>query len=160
MKIDLSPATDWWAGRTERERLMLTVMLVLLGALVAWYGVIQPLRHGARSASEARAESAMRLEEARVMAREIEILQGRFGAPRSGEALEALVVKSAAENGVALDRRQADGAALTVWADAADPKTFLAWLALLQSRDGVAVTSLTALPGPGGRVQMQAALVG
>jgi general secretion pathway protein M len=160
MRFDLAPAADWWASRTPRERVMLIVMACLLAVVLVWYGLIQPLRNGAAAAGQARSESARRLDEAVAAGRRIETLQARFGAARSPQALEALVVESAAQDGVTLDRLQADGAILTVWADAADPKTFLAWLARLQSQSGVGVTNFTAIPGAGGRVQMQAALAG
>jgi general secretion pathway protein M len=160
MTFDLAPAADWWAGRTARERVMLTVMLSLIGAIVIWFGVIQPLRHGAEAASEARADAARQLAQATIMARQIETLQKRFGEPRTAQALEALVLESAIQNNVVLDRHQIDGALLTLWAEAADPKTFLAWLTLLQTRSGISVTSFTAIPGPGGRVQIQVALAG
>jgi general secretion pathway protein M len=158
VKADLTPLTEWWFGRSSRERLLLAVMLALLAVVVIWYGAVQPLRQGAAAAAEARAAAAASLARAEAMAARIQALQARSGATRTPEAFETLVADTAAKAGVVLDRRQRDGAVLTVWTDSGDPKTYFGWLSRLQHDNGVSVTSFTAIPGPGGRMQMQAAL--
>ncbi len=158
MKFDTTPALDLWNSRTPRERVLLCVMMALIAVLALWYGVVQPLRQGALAASEARAAAMARFSEATLAGQRIQTLQGRFGAQRTAAQMESLVTQSAAANGMMLDRQQANGAVLTVWADAADARTVFAWLDRLQARQGITVASLTVAPADGGGVQVQAGL--
>ncbi len=160
MKLALGTVDDLWAARSSRERVLVGVMLGLLAATALWFAVVAPLRAGAESAALERAASAERLSQAEATAARIAALQARFGARQAPAALGTLIADSAAQNGVVLDRRQAEGATVTVWAAAADSKAFFGWLSLLQTRHGVGVTSLTAIPGEGGAIQIQAALSG
>ncbi len=48
----LERANEWLAGRSERERLLLTVLSVLGIAAVGWYGIVQPLLIARQTAVE------------------------------------------------------------------------------------------------------------
>ncbi len=48
----------WWQSRSERERLMLGVMIALMAAVFVWLAVLRPLA-AARVAAEARHEAAV-----------------------------------------------------------------------------------------------------
>ena len=152
--------TRWWNERSRRERVMLSGMLTLIALTALWYGAVLPLRRGVDSAAEARAESASELAEVRTIAGRLEARRRIFGARRTVASLENLIVTSAAQSGVILDRRQADGATVTVWVGAVDSKRAFSWLATLQSQHGVGVTDLTAIPGEAGAIQVQATLAG
>lgn len=159
MKIETSGAADWWRLRSPRERGLLLIMLALLAGVAGWYGLIQPLRNGAQASALARAAAVARLERAQTLEAGIQAVEAKAGAPRGASQFEAAVNESAQRHGVVLDRRQMEGGTLNVWVDAADPKQFVGWLARLQAESGVAVANFTAIPGEGGRMQMQAGLV-
>jgi len=152
--------TRWWNERSRRERVMLSGMLTLIALTALWYGAVQPLRRGVDSAADARTESASELAEARAIAGRLEARRRTAGARRSVASLENLIVTSAARSGVTLDRRQADGASVTVWAGAVHSKRVFSWLAALQNQHQIGVTDLTAIPGEAGTIQVQATLAG
>lgn len=156
----LQSLTRWWNERSQRERVMLSGMLVLIAVTALWYGVIQPLRRGVESAAAAKAESAAELAEATTVAGRLDAQRRSVGTRRTASSLENLIATSAAQSGVTLDRHQLDDAAITVWAGATDAKRVFAWLAILQSRHGIGVTDLTAIPGEAGTIQVQATLAG
>ena len=80
--------TVWWNGRSPREQVLLSIMLVLVALTALWYGAIQPLRGGIETAAAVRAESAVQLAEARAVAGRIEAQQQKRGARRTPAALE------------------------------------------------------------------------
>ena len=54
-------AGAWWLARSRRERWMLVGLGLVLAALVAWYGLLTPLRWAAGEAADRRARAVANL---------------------------------------------------------------------------------------------------
>lgn len=156
MRVRVDPIQDWWTGRTPRERTLLGVMAALIVAVFGWYGLVAPLKTAAEDARERQAEAARTLAETRAAAAR---LRPTGRAPAGAEALQATLDEAAAGAALALDRRQVNGRAVTVWADAADARAVMSWLATLERR-GVRPDRLSVVRGDAGRVELEAAFSG
>lgn len=157
MTLDLAPLREAWAARTSRERVLLSVAAALLVGVLGWYGLVAPLGRAAEDAEADRRAAAERLTAVETGAREIKALS-RARSPSAAE-MEALVVQSAGEAGLTLDRRRAEADGVTVWMDAVPPTQLFAWLERLQARQ-VRVAGLTAIRGAGGAVEAEVRLAG
>ncbi len=136
----LNQARAWWLGRSDRERLMLGGLAVVLAALVAWYGVVTPLRRAADVMADrrARAEAGLALAKAALGP------GGRRPAAAAGP-LAATVDASAAAAGIAIERRREDAdGRLTVWIASIEPQVLMQWLVTLRDGHGVTVAALSA----------------
>jgi general secretion pathway protein M len=157
VKIDLAPARDAWSTRTPRERVLLSALAAVLVGLVGWYGLVAPLGRAAEDAEADRLAAAERL--ARVEAAAAEIRALSQARDPSAAEVEALVVQSAGEAGLTLDRRRTEADGVTVWLDAAPPAQLFTWLQGLQARQ-VRVAAFTAIRGAGGTVEAEVRLAG
>lgn len=158
MRLDLSPVRDAWAARSPRERVLLAVMCALIAALVLWYGLASPLLRGAEDARREREAAAERL--ARVEAGATLVRRLAASAPtRPAAEVEMLVVDSAAQSGLRVDRRRTESDGVTVWLDAATAPALFAWMDGLQTRQ-VAVRSFAASRGASGTVQAEVRFAG
>ncbi len=94
-------AQEWLAGRSRRERALLTVLAVLGVAIIGWYGVIQPLLV-ARQTAVARIELYEGLQ-ARLRAAPIGAAPTPAGAVAISGPLDEAVRQAAAAQGLAAD---------------------------------------------------------
>lgn len=157
MTLNLAPLRDAWAARTPRERVLLSFLAALLVAVVGWYGLVAPLGRAAEEAEADRRAAADRLTAVEAGAREIRSFS-RERAPSAAE-VEALVVQSASQAGLTLDRRRTEADGVTVWLDAVPPAQLFAWLQGLQARQ-VRIAGLTAIRGAGGTIEAEVRLAG
>ncbi len=134
----MSALLQAWDSRTPRERVLLAVMAVAVVAVVGFYGVIMPLKHGVEDARE-RVVVARQQADALAMA-------SRQSAPRAadGRPVSAIVEASPASLGapIARKRQEADGA-FTIWITAADARALLTWIAGLERSSGLSVVGVT-----------------
>lgn len=149
----------WWSERTGREKVLLGVMGVGVGAFGLWYGLYAPLL-AARERALDRYETA-RADQAdvgRTVAR-IKSLQGRVAAPAPSSAPEQAVATTAAAAGIPLARTEPDPeGGLRIAADAASATALFPWLGLLQREHGLAARNLTVVKGEGGGLRVDATL--
>lgn len=141
----LERASDWLAGRSERERLLLIVMATLGLAAAGWYGVIQPLLI-ARQTSIARIELYEGLQ-ARLRASPAGAVTTPGQAPVSGPLDEA--VRQAAAQALAVDVK-GDADTVTVTVAAARFDAAMSFVRALESGGAmIGQLRMEAGPGPG-----------
>jgi general secretion pathway protein M len=155
----MSAARTWWSGLSGRERRLVSVMIVLVGAMLFWLGIWRPI-HAGIDTGWARYGAALDTNAA-VRAR-LKVLR-RLPARSGGAAAELgqSVAQSAAEAGLTLDRSAGQGRgrfSLTI--GSARAGALLAWLAGLEAR-GIMVETISMTPGTTpGTVVAQAVLRG
>lgn len=152
----IEAARQWWLSRSDRERVLLAVMLVIVLGVGGWYGVVSPLRHAAQAEQARVKAAAVRLVSLKAMA--------AASAPRSGRSVgapQALVEASAAKAGVPISRRRQDAnSGFTIWIDAIDARALLPWVAALEQEGGVVVADFTASRRDGGLVEAEITFAG
>jgi general secretion pathway protein M len=143
---------QWWLALSARERLMLSVLGVVLLAVVGWYGVATPLM-GLSKASRERVELAStQLASLRALAAS---RPAGAAAPSAGTA-QSLVEAAAGKAGVSIARRRQDAnGRFTIWVSTIDARALLPWLASLERDGGVAVTDFTASRQDNGAVEAE-----
>lgn len=148
----IEAARQWWLALSGRERLMLSVLGVVVLAVVGWYGVATPLM-GLSKASRERVELAStQLANLRTLAAS---RPAGTASPSAGTA-QSLVEAAAGKAGVAIARRRQDAdGRFTIWVSTIDARALLPWLASLERDGGVAVTVFTASRQDNGAVEAE-----
>ncbi len=134
---------NWWAGLSDRERRLLSVLGAISVLLLFWYGLAAPLNQLAKEERIHQAQASGALVEAEALSQAIaEIDQMRAGAGRPGSVADHL--RSAAGSvGVGIAREQPDAnGGTSAWTEPVAAKALFAWLTLLKSEYGVGVRSL------------------
>lgn len=143
----------WWRDRTQRERWLIGLMLVLLAGLLAWLLVLRPLTAARRAAlaevavAEARSSEARRLAAAlSAPALSAPALSAASAAPAATAAPVIDVLgRRLAEAGLQPARLEAQGQGQAVLEIAAiNGRLLLGWAAALERRDGLVIAELTA----------------
>lgn len=138
----------WFQGLEPRERWMVSVCGVLVGATVLYLLVIEPyLTHRQQLTSEVaqKRELLAWMQDAKAEIRALES-QGRETSAGSGESLFSVVDRTAKEAGLGNSLRQItpDGdSAVRVRLDTARFDYMLQWLGQLEQAHGVSVTRVT-----------------
>jgi len=152
----IDAARQWWLSRSDRERVLLAVMLVAVLGVVGWYGVISPLRSAAEDSRERVETAAGKLASLKAAA--------RANAPQSGRsdaAPQVLVEASAVKAGVPIARRRQDAnGQFTIWVTAIDARTLLPWVAAVEREGGVTVADFTASRLDGGVIEAEITFAG
>ena len=132
----------WWSGRSERERILLAVMGVLVALLLFWLLVIRPI-DTAKASAQQRLDIATEAS-GRVAAVAASVRQARRLPPAALSASLPTAVGQAAQGaGLTLSRNDAQGPdRVTIGISTARSPAFFAWLASLQGQ-GVIVEKLT-----------------
>lgn len=128
---------DWWRTRDDRERRMLTAMLVLIAAFAYWYGLIVPLQRWRAAAHE---DYRQAVNEVQAMAMDLQriVALRRAGTPSlSSDALPAAVLAAADEAGLAVSRQRGDHGRFEIGIDSAEATQVLAWLDRLREQHGL-----------------------
>jgi general secretion pathway protein M len=156
----MSGLRTWWASLNNRERRLVTLMLVLAGAVFLWLGIWRPLRSGleggrARYAAAVDTNASVRAKLAMLKA----LPAGTKGS--AAGAADQIIAQSAAEAGLTLDRSASQGAGrIGITISSARAGALLGWLAQLEGR-GIAVETMSMTPGTTpGTVVVQAVLTG
>ena len=147
--------SDWYAALTARERLLVTVLGVIAGAILLVYGLILPLGRAHDAAHER--QRAASEQAGRIMAGLSMLDNASKQAPSgSAEPLNILIASSAEAQGFTLQSNQPRGndiAAIVI--PSALPGPALAWLNALEAR-GIQLESLTMTPGADGSTAINA----
>ncbi|MEP2989907.1 MAG: type II secretion system protein GspM [Parasphingorhabdus sp.] len=139
----------WFDALSSREKILISVLAILVAGFIAFYGVFKPFV-GAMNEAELRYQEAVE-RQARI---EIKAAffdakdQGSEGAVQSAAgSIETIISRSAGEAGFATSaiNTQSDNS-VTMTIDSAKPTAMFHWIALLEQR-GIIVVELLASPG-------------
>lgn len=141
----------WFAGLSQREKILVGIAGLLLAGLVGYYGIARPMS-GAMTAAEERYINAIE-RQARIEAKVAALRQPVVGqAIRINVAIDAFVSQSAGETGIAVASvtPQSDSRVNMV-VESAKPTALFGWLARVE-REGIAVESLSINPAGNGTI--------
>jgi general secretion pathway protein M len=150
-------ARNWFAGLSQREKILVGIAGLLLAGLVGYYGVARPM-FGAMTAAEERYVNSVE-QQARIEAKVAALRQPADGeAVRFSGAIDAFVGQSAGETGIAVASvtPQPDNRVNMV-VESAKPTALFGWLARIE-REGIAVESLSANPVGNGTISAEMTL--
>jgi len=148
---------SFWIERTDRERQLLTVMLVLFAIVVLWFGIVRPLADGL-IAAEARLDRAS-VESGQVASRAEALKRASRGrAPALGTTLALAVGQAGSNAGFTLSRLDAQGDdRLIVAVPAAKSPALFSWLNGL-ARKGIFVEKIAVRPNSDATLAVDATL--
>lgn len=139
----LSKIGAWWQALAPRERVMLGVMFVAIGAFVLWLGAIRPLQHARDAAINRYDRAAADLQEAGAAVDAIAKLQAERPTPPPGNAFADTILEAAAAARVPVARQRSDEAGtLEIGIDAVAAPALLGWLEELRRSHGIAPATL------------------
>lgn len=133
---------DRWDAFAPRERAMLALMAVAVGAFVLWLGVLRPLQARADAALRDHQRAAADHAELEAGIRAIRDLQANRPATPTGDALTRAVLDSATAAQVPVTRQRSDAGLLVIGIDAVAAPALFGWLDGLRNRHGIAPASL------------------
>lgn len=142
---------NWFAGLSQRERILVGIAGLLLAGLVGYYGIARPMFGAMTSAEERYVEAVER--QARIEAKVVALQQPVDGqVTRFSGAIDTFVSQSAGETGIAVASvtPQSDSRVNMV-VESAKPTALFGWLARVE-REGIAVESLSVNPAGNGAV--------
>lgn len=138
-------AKIWWSGRSDRERLMLSVMCSLIGVLVLWLAVIKPI-------DDARERAELRLAAAAADAGRIATISAGIRHARASTPpvlavpLPFAIAQAADVSGFTLSRLDPmDSGRVTIAISTARGPALFKWLSVLDN-EGIIVDKLTLRP--------------
>ena len=141
----------WWTALTLREKRLIGVMLVLVGVLVLWLGIVRPISDGL---VRARADHVIAIDRAGRIAAAVDAVRGapKRNIPPLEGALDQVVAQSAGEAGFTIDSSNPVGPdRVTIAIGSARATALFGWLAALEQR-GIVVETITVQPGANGTV--------
>ncbi len=137
----------WFDSLELRERRMLIIGGALLGVMLFYLMLWEPLENSVESLQKSNAEQQILLRWMQQSAQEVKQLRGRSGRPAQlaqGQSLLAAIDRAARANklGDALKRVQPDGNnRARVWLEGASFDAIVRWINSLQRQQGVYVVS-------------------
>ncbi|MEM8918368.1 MAG: type II secretion system protein GspM [Pseudomonadota bacterium] len=142
---------DWFAALSQREKIMIGILAVLVALTVAWYGIYKPFSAASEAASIRYHEAVER--QARVEAKVAALTAPAPDAKRQlTGTVNAFVSRRAGEAGFEVGRLDPqDNGRVDLVIDSARPTALFAWLSELE-REGVAVERLSVDPAAPGTV--------
>jgi general secretion pathway protein M len=130
----MAPLQTWWAERTARERRMLSVLGLFLGALFLWFAIVHPIQTGLATARVRQAQASESLATITSKVAALKKIAANPPAPL-GSPIAAFIASSASEAGFQLSRADPVGAdSVIVGLTSAKAPAFLAWMETLQKR--------------------------
>ena len=139
---------SWWAGLQSRERATLLAGGVVVGCLILWLGIWEPIaneRARLRAEVTALATDLAWMEQVSDQVRLLAAQQRpQAGAPGAGGSVLTLVEVSATAAGIrqSIERVQPEGQGARLWFDQVGFDALISWLAELESRHGLQITQL------------------
>lgn len=141
--------SNWWAGLAQRERIILIAGLVVLGLLVIWLLIIEPVVNKRadlrREVMQLSADHTW-MQQAALEVRRRAGMQsaGQAGAAVAGGSVLTLIEVSAnaANLNEAIERVQPEGDGARLWFEAVPFDGLVRWLAELEQRQGLLVSQL------------------
>ncbi len=149
--------SDWFNALTQRERLLVGVLGVIIAALVLVYGIILPVGAAHDAAHErhrAVTEQAGRVQAGLAMLKNAP----ERSASAPSQSLNITIAASAEAQGFTLQSNQPRGNdATAIIIPAALPGPALVWLNELENQ-GIQLETLTMTPSPDGKLSLNASL--
>jgi len=143
--------TEWWRGRSQREQILLGIMIVLLVAVFGWLAILRPIDAGLARARDENALAMARLERVRSDATALKS-QKAFAA----DTAQAIVSRSANEAGFTPTRLDPQaGGRVIVGLASAKPVALVKWLHALDAQ-GVFVERIGLRPNSDATVAVDA----
>ena len=138
-------ARNWFAGISQRERILVGIAGLLFAGLVGYYGIARPMVAAMQSAEQRYLNSVER--QARIDAKVAALQQPIDGTlVRFSGAIDVFVGQSAGETGIAVASitPQSDNRVNMV-VESAKPTALFGWLARVE-KEGIAVEALNVTP--------------
>ncbi len=134
----------WWQGLSERERRLISAMLVVVVLALVWLLFWHPLNKQIASADEQIERAQVNLEWMQEAALQVRSQGGATGptASRQGKSLLALAEETARRSGLGEAFRRGEPAGdgqVRIWFQGADFDQLIRWLESMQSSFGVEV---------------------
>lgn len=144
---------QWWAGRSQRERVMLIVMLAIALPILAWLLILRPIDSALETARNDHWVATTRLIQVRSDAG---LLKNTTAI--ANETAQAIAARSASAAGFVPSRLDPtpDGKAMLTL-PSAKPAALARWLSALD-REGVFVETITVRPNSDSTVAVEAVL--
>ncbi len=146
MKLTLAPVLLWWELRAPRERLLLTVLLVVVAVWLVVVALWQPLQ----AARTRLGEQILRYDRALVVLQSQPVAVAPVSAP-DDRPLNIVITETAAAFQLTIRRLEPEGPRIRVVLDEVPFDAVILWLDALQRDRAVRVTELelTRRPAPG-----------
>lgn len=132
-------AQQWWTKREPREQQLLAVMAVLLGILIFWYGIWQPLKDATTRGETRLASQQETLRHVITATAQVEQLRNVQPTQRSSQGvssaqLNGFISRTSAEYNLEVARLQPQTDSVQVTYNDASFDDLLAFLAALEAR--------------------------
>lgn len=128
----------WWMQRNERERRMLLVMAVAIGAFVYWLGLLRPLEQARLHAEQRYLDAARAHLESGAAVAELDA-----AGMRGNSGLAQDLAANARAAGLDDVRKEGEaGGPVAIVIDRASPQTLFAWLDALRQQHGIVPTTV------------------
>ena len=140
--------SNWWAGLAPRERLILMAGSVVLGLLLVWLAIVEPV---ARQRADLRSEVTALSADYGWMQQVATEVRRRAASQRTGQASSAgngsvltLIEVSANATGIrsSMERVQPEGPGARLWFDKVSFDALVTWLSELEQRQGLQISQL------------------
>lgn len=133
--------TDWWRGRSQREQILLGIMIALFLIVFGWLAILRPIEAGLATAKKDNALAVERLERVR---RDASALKSKM--VYAADTAQAIVSRSANEAGFSPTRLDPQpGNRVIIALSSAKPIALIKWLKALDAQ-GVLVEQISLRP--------------
>ncbi|MBK8860235.1 MAG: type II secretion system protein M [Sphingomonadales bacterium] len=133
--------TDWWRGRSQREQILLGIMIALFLIVFGWLAILRPIEAGLAAAKKDHALAVERLERVR---RDASALKSKM--VYAADTAQAIVSRSANEAGFSPTRLDPQpGNRVIIALSSAKPIALIKWLKSLDAQ-GVLVEQISLRP--------------
>tara|TARA_R110002167_G_scaffold18451_21_gene69089 strand:+ start:2275 stop:2775 length:501 start_codon:yes stop_codon:yes gene_type:complete len=142
MSAILTPARQWWDGRSRREQGLLAVMIVILLGVVLWLLVVRPAWRWRDAAADRRVEAVA--DRARVEAG-VRLLAASASTPAavtSPAGIQPVIIQTAEDAGLEVATAMDTTGTLGFRAARVSSAALFGWLAELRSAHGIETTRL------------------
>lgn len=154
MSALFDPAARWWWSRTERERQMLAVMMLLIAGVLVWLLVVRPAWNWREAAAERRGQARLTLLKVDAGVRRLPREPGRNASGASQSEIEPLVRQSAEAAGIVITTGMDPEGGLGFRADTTTSAQVFPWLAALEADHGLEVSRLAVVENADASLQV------
>jgi general secretion pathway protein M len=158
MTAILTPARQWWDGRTRREQAMLAVMVVILLGLLLWLLVVRPAWSWRESAADRRVQAVS--DRVRVEAG-VRLLASPGDMPvtvTSPAGIQPVVVQTARDAGLEVTTAMDATGTLGFRAARVSSAALFSWLADLRATHGIETIRLAVVENADATLAVEGAL--
>lgn len=150
--------TQWWEGRTRRERWMVACMIVAMALFMAWLLIVRPLWSWRAAAAEDRLTASAELVEVRGALRGLASAPSPGAAPAGG--IEPVARQTAEAAGLEVTTGMDASGQLGFQASSASSAALFGWLSDLTRNRGVAIARLSVTENADATLNAEGALIG